>query len=142
MKLHTSLNCLISLQVEDDEAVKRLTNRGKTSGRADDQEDIIRKRLLEYHSKTLPVLEFYRDKGIVRDLNGLDTIEHVSASIKTIVKEELNKSMFNLVLFGYPGAGRTYQGKAIAKEFNLEYIDTGEMLEEAIINQSEYKPSD
>jgi len=52
-KLNTSLNCLISIEVPEDESVARLVNRGLTSGRSDDNELIIRNRLKEYEEKTL-----------------------------------------------------------------------------------------
>ena len=64
LKLNTSLSCLISLEVHEETSVRRLLDRGKTSGRSDDNETVIRNRLREYKEKTLPVLNFYRDKGI------------------------------------------------------------------------------
>jgi len=64
IKLNKSLNCLISLEVDEEISVERLLQRGKTSGRSDDNETVIRNRLREYKEKTLPVLEFYKDKGI------------------------------------------------------------------------------
>ena len=51
IKLNTSLNCLISLNVPEEESVKRLLNRGLTSGRSDDNEQVIRNRLKEYNKK-------------------------------------------------------------------------------------------
>jgi len=132
LKLNTSLTCLISLNVPEEESVKRLMNRGKTSGRSDDNEVVIRNRLKEYYGKTLPVLQFYKDKGIMHEIDGIGTIEQVNAEIVKVIKEELSKRLLNIVLFGYPGSGRGSQGKAIAQEFGLEYIATGTMLDEEI----------
>ena len=70
IKLDTSLHCLISLEVDEEESVSRLLNRGKTSGRSDDNETVIRNRLREYTEKTLPVLDFYRDRGIYHRVDG------------------------------------------------------------------------
>ena len=137
LKLNTSLNCLISLAVPEEESVARLLNRGKTSGRSDDNEKVIRNRLKEYNEKTLPVLQFYRDKGIYVEVNGIDTIENVNLSITKIINHELSKSLFNIALFGYPGSGRGSQGKALAKKFGLEYVATGAMLEQEIASHSE-----
>jgi len=137
LKLNTSLNCLISLAVPEEESVARLLNRGKTSGRSDDNEKVIRNRLKEYNEKTLPVLQFYRDKGIYIEVNGIDNIENVNLAITKIINHELSKSLFNIVLFGYPGSGRGSQGKALAKEFGLEYVATGAMLEQEIASNSE-----
>ena len=129
LKLHTSLNCLISLNVPEEESVRRLMSRGLTSGRSDDNESVIRNRLREYNQKTLPVLQFYRDKGIYVELDGTASIEAVRERITEIVRNELSKSLFNVVLFGYPGSGRGSQGKALAKKFGLEYVATGPMLD-------------
>lgn len=132
IKLNTSLNCLINLQIPEEISVSRLLKRGETSGRSDDNETVIRNRLREYHEKTLPVLQFYRDKGNQIDIDGTRSVEEVRADIVRVVEGELSKNLFNVVLFGYPGAGRGSQGIALAKEFGLEYLATGRMLEEEI----------
>ena len=137
IKLNTSLNCLISLEVDEEVSVSRLLNRGKTSGRLDDNEVVIRNRLREYHDKTLPVLQFYKDKGIYHEVKGDQSIDRVNLDIQKIIKEELNKSLFNVVLFGYPGSGRGSQGIALAKRYGLEYVATGQMLDHEIQNGSE-----
>jgi len=137
IKLHTSLNCLISLNVPEEESVKRLMNRGLTSGRSDDNELVIRNRLKEYNEKTLPVLQFYKDKGIYKEVDGTVSIEKVHKQITEIIRNELSKSLFNIVLFGYPGSGRGSQGKALAKHFGLEYVATGPMLDQEIKRNSE-----
>jgi adenylate kinase len=132
IKLNTSLNCLISLEVPEEVSVQRLMERGKSSGRSDDNEEVIRNRLKEYNEKTLPVLKYYQDKGIYHGLDGTNSIERVGKNISKIIKEELSKSLLNIVLFGYPGSGRGSQGVALAKKFGLEYVATGPMLENEI----------
>ena len=134
LKLNTSLSCLICLDVPVEESVSRLLNRGKTSGRSDDNETVIRNRLKEYHEKTVPVLEFYKDKGIFFEINGKKSIEEVSKDVDQIVKNELSKRLLNIVLFGYPGCGRGSQGKALAEKYGLEYVATGNMLDNEIKN--------
>jgi adenylate kinase len=137
MKLNTSLSCLINLQIPEEVSVSRLLERGKTSGRLDDNETVIRNRLHEYHEKTLPVLQFYRDKGQQRDIDGTRPIGEVRADIVRVLQQELDKNLFNLVIFGYPGAGRGSQGLALADKFGLEYVATGRMLDEEIQSGSE-----
>lgn len=136
IKLNTKLDCLISLEVGEEESVHRLLERGKTSGRSDDNEEVIRNRLKEYKEKTLPVLNFFKERGIYRSINGVDSILNVSGKIEEIINEELSKKLLNIVLFGYPGSGRGSQGKALAKKFNLEYIATGDMLNNEIKKNS------
>ena len=74
---------------------------------------------------------------LFRSVNGIDSIENVNLAITKIINHELSKSLFNIVLFGYPGSGRGSQGKALAKEFGLEYVATGAMLEHEIASNSE-----
>ncbi len=137
LKLNTSLSCLISLELSEEESVKRLLNRGKMSGRSDDNETVICNRLKEYKEKTLPVLQFYKDKGIYHEVDGSRSIEAVTASIREIINAELRKRLFNVVLFGYPGSGRGSQGKALARQYDLENVDTGAMLEHEIAQKTE-----
>jgi adenylate kinase len=137
LKLNTSLTCLISLVVPEEESVARLLKRGKSSGRTDDNETVIRNRLKEYTEKTLPVLQFYKDKGIYFEVDGSAGIEEVTTAISKLVKVELSKRLLNIVLFGYPGSGRGSHGKALAKEFGLEYVATGEMLQQEIEKKSD-----
>jgi adenylate kinase len=135
-KLSTSLSCLISLEVDKEESIARLLKRGITSGRSDDNETVILNRLNEYNEKTLPVLQFYKDKGIYRAVNGSNSVEKVREDIISVVQEELRKHPVNIVIFGYPGSGRGSQGKALAKHFELEYLATGPMLDAEIASQT------
>jgi len=137
IKLNTSLNCLISIEVPEDESVARLLNRGLTSGRSDDNEIIIRNRLKEYEDKTLPVLNYYKEKGNYIAIDGHKSVEEVTAQIEEIINQELSKKLMNVVIFGYPGCGRGSQGMELAKKYGLEYISTGRMLEEEIEAQTE-----
>ncbi len=132
IKLDSSLNCLISIEVPEDVSVARLLNRGLTSGRLDDNELVIRNRLKEYEDKTLPVLNYYKEKGNYVAIDGNKDIEEVTAQIEEIINKELNKKLMNVVIFGYPGCGRGSQGVELSKRYGLEYISTGRMLEEEI----------
>jgi adenylate kinase len=132
IQLNTSLNCLISIEVPEEESVKRLMERGKTSNRSDDNEAVIRNRLKEYTEKTLPVLKYYKDKGIYTSVDGSKGIEDVTRDIEIIIEKELSKVLLNIVLFGYPGSGRGSQGIKLAEKYDLEYVATGKMLEEEI----------
>ena len=132
LKLNTALTCLISLVVPEEESVKRLLLRGVTSGRSDDNEAVIRNRLREYSDKTLPVLQFFKDRGLYREVDGTLPINAVGERIDAFLTDELRKRLFNVVLFGYPGSGRGSQGRALAKTHGLEYVATGTMLDDEI----------
>lgn len=131
-KLNTSLDVLINLQVPEEESVRRLLERGKSSGRSDDNEEVIRNRLREYHGKTLPVLDFYEEKGLRVDVDGTGTVEEVREEVSRIARAQYNKRPVSLVVFGFPGSGRGSQARALAEEFGLEFIATGRMLDEEI----------
>jgi len=137
IKLNTALNCLISIEVDKKNSLKRLLERGKNSNRSDDNKTVILNRLEEYNNKTIPVIEYYKEKNIYYPINGLKNIAEVHKSITNIIDEELNKKLLNIVLFGYPGSGRGSQATAIAKKFGLEYISTSKMLEIEIEKKSE-----
>lgn len=136
IKMNTKLDLLISIEVPEEESVKRLLNRGKTSGRLDDNEEVIRNRLREYNNKTLPVLNFFKERGNYVAVNGLQSIKNVTTDIVQIVNNEQSKKLLNMVIFGYPGSGRGSLGKAIAEKYNLEFVATGAMLDEEIKNNT------
>jgi len=74
----TAVTHLIALDVDDEEIVKRLLERGKTSGRADDaNEEVIRKRIVEYLAKTSPVYDFYDKQSKSQKVNGIGGLEEI-----------------------------------------------------------------
>ena len=83
----TQVSKLVMLDVPDDELVKRLLERGKTSGRADDtDESIIRNRIDVYKSETAPVYDFYARKGKAVRVNGVGGIEEIFERLCTEVE--------------------------------------------------------
>ncbi|PRY11565.1 adenylate kinase [Pontibacter ummariensis] len=74
----TEISCMIALRVDDEELTKRLLLRGKTSGRPDDQnEELIRKRVQEYNTKTAPVADYYAGQGKYFSVDGIGDIEEI-----------------------------------------------------------------
>lgn len=85
-KLNSQIDTVLALEVEEDELVKRLLERGKLSGRADDQsEETIRNRFGEYTTKTEPLLEFYAKKDKLQRLPGMGEIEDIFKNLCTAV---------------------------------------------------------
>lgn len=73
-----SITKLLMLEVSDDEITARLLNRGKTSGRSDDQnEDIIRNRIAVYRQETSPVFDFYAEQEKAVKVDGLGSIDDI-----------------------------------------------------------------
>lgn len=82
------LSGLLSLDVEDDELVKRILNRGKTSGRKDDSsEEIIRNRIAVYDSQTSPVFNYYAKANKSFKIDGLGTVEEIFERLSNKIKE-------------------------------------------------------
>lgn len=80
----TSIELVLSLEVPEDELVKRLVGRGQTSGRSDDTEEVITKRIKEYHAKTATVANHYDAFGKLVRLKGDGDI---AATFKLITQE-------------------------------------------------------
>ena len=76
---------MIELDVPEDELMDRLIKRGKDSGRADDNEETIKKRLVVYHSQTQPLIEWYKKEGLHHHINGSGTLERIFADIKNVI---------------------------------------------------------
>lgn len=138
IKLHSSLFALLNIDIDDEEAKKRLLLRGKNSGRADDNIEVISHRLTEYHDKTVPVLDFYQEKGNLVNIDGIGSIPEIQDRISKSVEKALSKQWINIVLYGAPGSGRATYGKQLAQEFNLEYISTGDILQEEINSKGKF----
>ena len=77
---------VISLAVDEDELVRRLLERGRRSGRSDDNEETIRNRLRVYDETTRPLLDFYRERQILVDVDGDGPIPEVAARIRTALE--------------------------------------------------------
>jgi|SRR5690554_6299560 adenylate kinase len=76
------INMMIALEVSEEELIKRLLNRGKTSGRSDDvNTDIIKARIQEYLDKTTPVADYYQKSGKVKNVKGEGSVEEIFNSL-------------------------------------------------------------
>lgn len=79
------VSTVIGLEVEDAELINRIILRGKTSGRADDNEETAKKRLDTYYSQTLPLKDFYIQAGKYATIPGMGSIDEIFATIKNAI---------------------------------------------------------
>ncbi|MEX0967894.1 MAG: adenylate kinase [Bacteroidia bacterium] len=88
LKRHqTQVSGMIELKVDQIELVERLLLRGATSGRADDTEDVIAKRIREYEDKTKPVADYYREQQKHFAVDGVGEVEEIARRINQVVEE-------------------------------------------------------
>ena len=76
---------MIELSVPEDELMKRLLLRGKQSGRSDDNEETIKKRLNVYHNQTAPLIDWYEKENIHHHVEGLGTVDEIFNRICDII---------------------------------------------------------
>ena len=76
----------VALEADDEILVERLLERGKTSGRADDQdEEKIRNRYQEYNEKTAPLMEYYNKQNKFYPVNGIGSISEITERLSKVI---------------------------------------------------------
>jgi adenylate kinase len=86
----TEISSVLSLEVNEEELIKRLLNRGKTSGRSDDTDEaVIRKRFDVYKKETSPVAEHYKKAGKFKALEGEGTVDEISDRLSAAIDKKL-----------------------------------------------------
>src|SRR3954454_13983000 len=75
------LDAVVVLTVDRDEIVSRLLQRAEVEGRADDTEDVVRRRQEVYAEETEPLIEIYRGRGILIEVDGLGEVDEVTKRI-------------------------------------------------------------
>ena len=90
---NNSINVMIALTVSEEELVKRLVKRGETSGRTDDNNDhVIRTRILEYHKKTSPVADHYKKAKKVVMVKGEGSVDDIFRALTKEIDALMKKS--------------------------------------------------
>lgn len=75
------VSIMLDLDVPEEELMKRLIKRGQESGRADDNEETIKKRLVVYHSQTAPLIDWYKQDSKYQHIKGFGVLEEIFADI-------------------------------------------------------------
>lgn len=136
-KMNTSLTCMLSLEVPQDQLISRMIERAKVGGRSDDNMEVIKVRMQEYEDKTKPVIDFYREKNKYFPVNGIGSVESIFSTLVDVIEGTMKQDFFNIVLLGKPGSGKGTQGELLARNNNLVYISTGKLLRKEIANDTE-----
>lgn len=82
-----ALDCAVEITADTEEVVQRLLKRAQIEGRADDTEDVIRRRMQVYAAETEPLTRLYADQGLLRQVDGMGTVEEVSERILAALRD-------------------------------------------------------
>ncbi|CAD8173696.1 unnamed protein product [Paramecium octaurelia] len=136
------VNCLLYFECSDAEMTRRLLERAKTSGRADDNEETIKKRLATFHSETKPVLGIFKEQNKLKVINSEQLVDVVYSNVKKIFKTSglavtLNgqrpaKGKYIIGLVGAPGTGKQVQSSRISKRFGFQHLSTKIIIRDEI----------
>lgn len=80
-----SLDAVLELTVDTDEVVQRLLKRAEVEGRADDTEEVVRHRLAVYDEETAPLAALYRERGLLRQVDGMGGMDEVAERITAVL---------------------------------------------------------
>ncbi|KAK5672516.1 hypothetical protein QVD99_001276 [Batrachochytrium dendrobatidis] len=115
---------------------KRLVERGRTSGRADDNIDTIRKRFITYHDESLPVIRYYTSKSIALKISSIRAPDEVFDQVKVNFAYMKTKQPFEgqLIIFvlGGPGSGKGTQCDRLVAKYGLTHLSTGDLLRDEV----------
>ncbi len=88
---HSEISVMLSLEVSEEELVKRLLNRGLTSGRSDDtSEEVVRARIAEYHKKTSAVADYYKKFNKVVSVKGEGSVDEIFNALNVEIDKRLS----------------------------------------------------
>ncbi|MFK5635148.1 MULTISPECIES: adenylate kinase [unclassified Ornithinimicrobium] len=82
-----ALDAVVELTVDTDEVVQRLLARAADQGRADDTEHVVRERMRIYAEETAPLAAVYRQRGLLHEVDGMGTVEDVTARIEAALSD-------------------------------------------------------
>jgi adenylate kinase len=90
----TEIALVLALEVSEAELVKRLLQRGETSGRSDDtNEEVIHKRLTVYNNETAPVADYYKKHKKFHSIKGEGTIDEIFIAISGMIEKRLKQQL-------------------------------------------------
>lgn len=87
----TEVHAVVGLEVDEDELIRRMIERGKASGRADDNIDTIRKRLEVYHNQTAPLREYYIKENRYHAIDGNGDLDRITDDIASRLDQHKDK---------------------------------------------------
>jgi len=127
---------VLYLEVPDDTMTQRLLYRGKTSGRVDDNEETVKKRLATFHKVTGSVLDHYEKQGKLRRVVAEASPPVVFKLVAKVFQEDLLKSARILFVCGGPGSGKGTQCDRIVQRYGFTHLSSGDLLRDEVASKS------
>ncbi len=87
--LNGKISVVAYIHVDQDELVERLLKRAEIEGRADDNEETIRSRMVVFEEQTQPLLDYYGEKGLLVIVNGAQSVDDVTQELLEVVRVKL-----------------------------------------------------
>lgn len=84
-----TLDAVVSLTADEEALIERMLKRADVEGRPDDNEETFRTRLEVYHEQTDPLLEVYRERGLLLEVDGMGEVDEVSARVLAALAERV-----------------------------------------------------
>lgn len=107
---------------------KRLLKRGKTSGRADDNIESIKKRFKTFLDQSLPVINWYEKEGRLVKISSEPPIDEVYQEVQKYFEPAEPTEPKVVFVLGGPGSGKGTQCAKIVSEFGLSHVSVGDLL--------------
>jgi len=117
---------VLSFDAPDDLLVQRLLKRGETSGRSDDNEEAIKKRLFTYHSQSEPVIAAYQAKGMVRKISSVAGPDQVFKEVEKVFASFRKRQL--IYVLGQPLGGKTLLCQSLARTGEFTHIEVSDLL--------------
>ncbi|MBW2289113.1 MAG: adenylate kinase [Deltaproteobacteria bacterium] len=81
-RIGSKLERCVALVVDEEAVVKRLLKRAEIEGRSDDNEETIRNRMSVYHDSTKPLIEYYSERGLMAEVDGMGSVDDIADRIR------------------------------------------------------------
>lgn len=139
----TACQFALYFEVSDDTMTKRLLGRAETSGRVDDNEETIKKRLKTFHDVTTPVVDYYEKEGKLKKISAEAGPEVVFVEVEKVFDELCKPANSELsgakVIFvvGGPGSGKGTQCERIVEKYGFCHLSSGDLLRAEVASGSE-----
>ena len=86
-KLGQKVSLVLALEVDEHELIGRLLKRALDQGRKDDTEEVIKNRLVQYHNHTKPLIDYYKEQKLFREVYGVGSIEEIFNTLSSTIHE-------------------------------------------------------